>query len=122
MRVFMTRAFSRLGVARKLRNADLIAAVTEMNDGLLGVNLGGQVYKKRVALSGAGKRSGARTLVAFKGNERAIFVYGFNKNQRDNVTDKEKKALKLLASRLLGYNEQSLAKALKLGELFEIKV
>ena len=52
MRIFTTRAFSRLDVAGELSDTDLILAVAEMNDGLWDANLGGQVYKKRVALAG----------------------------------------------------------------------
>ena len=91
MRIFTTRAFNRLDVAGELGDAELIAAVAEMNDGLWDVNLGGQVYKKRVALAGRGKSGGARTLVAFKSDDRAFFMYGFSKNQRSNITPKEKK-------------------------------
>lgn len=122
MRIFVTRAFRRLDVAGKLSYADLTAVVSEMKDGLQGVNLGGRVYKKRVALTGRGKSSGARTLVAFEKNERAIFLYGFSKNQRDNITDKEKKALKLLARDLLGYGDRRLNMALRHGALIEVKV
>jgi len=88
MRIFTTRAFNRLDVAGDLSEADLIAAVAEMNDGLWDASLGGQVYKKRVALAGRGKSSGARTLVAFKSKNRAFFIYGFAKNQRSNITTK----------------------------------
>ena len=122
MRIFVTRAFRRLDVAGKLSYADLTAVVSEMKDGLQGVNLGGRVYKKRVALTGRGKSSGARTLVAFEKNERAIFLYGFSKNQRDNISDKEKKALKLLARDLLGYGDRRLNMALRHGALIEVKV
>lgn len=58
MRIYITRAFSRLDVAGELGDSDLIAAVAEMNNGLWDVNLGGQVYKKRVALAGRGKSGG----------------------------------------------------------------
>ena len=122
MRIFATRVFSRLDVTRELGDADLIAAVAEMNDGLWGVNLGGQVYKKRVALAGRGKSGGARTLVAFKSDDRAFFMYGFSKNQRSNITNKEKKALKLMARELLGYSDNQLRQALKHGALIEIEV
>ena len=47
MRIFTTRAFSRLDVVGELSDTDLILAVAEMNDGLWDANLGGQVYKKR---------------------------------------------------------------------------
>jgi hypothetical protein len=122
MRIFATRAFSRLDVTRELGDADLIAAVAEMNDGLWDVNLGGQVYKKRVALAGRGKSGGARTLVAFKNDDRAFFMYGFSKNQRSNITNKEKNALKLMARELLGYSDNQLRQALKHGALIEIEV
>ena len=122
MRIFATRAFSRLDVAGELGDADLIAAVAEMNDGLWDVNLGGNVYKKRVALAGRGKSGGARTLVAFKGDDRAFFMYGFSKNQRSNITTKEKRALKLMARELLGYSDNQLRQALKHGALIEIEV
>ncbi len=122
MRIFTTRAFSRLEVAGELSDEDLIKAAAEMNDGLWDVNLGGQVYKKRVALAGRGKSGGARTLVAFQRDNQAIFMYGFGKNQRSNIGAKEKLALKRLASELLGYKEQQLMQALKHGALIEIEV
>ena len=81
MRTFTTRAFSRLDVAGKLSGEELIRAVAEMNDGLWDASLGGQVYKKRVALAGRGKSGGARTLVAFISKDKAVFMYGFAKNQ-----------------------------------------
>ena len=122
MRIFTTRAFNRLDVAGGLKEVDLSAAVAEMNDGLWDANLGGQVYKKRVALAGRGKRGGARTLVAFKRDDQAFFIYGFAKNQRSNITAKEKQALKRMARELLGYNDKQLNHALKQGALIEIEV
>lgn len=122
MRIFTSRAFSRLDVAGELSDADLIAAVAEMNDGLWDANLGGQVYKKRLVLAGRGKRGGARTLVAFKRDDQAFFIYGFAKNQRSNISVKEKQALKRLARELLGYSDKQLRQAVKHGALTEIKV
>lgn len=122
MRIFTTRAFSRLDVAGEFSDDDLTKAATEMNDGLWDANLGGQVYKKRVALTGRGKSGGARTLVAFKRDDQAFFMYGFAKNQRSNIGAKEKLALKRLASELLGYKERQLKQALKHGALIEIEV
>jgi hypothetical protein len=122
MRIFTTRAFNRLGVASEFSNTDLIAAVAEMNDGLWDANLGGQVYKKRVALAGRGKSGGARTLVAFKSDDRAFFMYGFAKNQRSNIAAKEKQVLKRLAGELLRYSEKQLGQALGHRTLTEIKV
>ena len=76
----------------------LRVAVAEMEEGLIDADLGGHVYKKRVALQGRGKRGGARTLLAYRIGKKAFFMYGFSKNELDNIDDKELKALKQLAA------------------------
>ena len=122
MRTFKTKAFAKWAVGEGLGDEALATAMAEMERGLIDVRLGGQVVKKRVALPGRGKRGGARTLVAFRAAERAVFVYGFAKNERANINDLELKALKLLAKELLNYSVASLSKAMKAGELIEIEV
>lgn len=122
MRIFITREFSRSAMGADLSETDLVNAAMEMNEGLWDANLGGQVYKKRVALARRGKRGGARTLVAFRRGKRVFFMYGFAKNQRANITPKEKQALKRMARELLGYELRQLNAALEHGELIEIEV
>jgi len=80
----------------------------------------GTSTKKRVPLGNKGKRGGARTIVAFRHGDHAFFVYGFAKNRRENISDKELKALKLLASHLLGLSEKEIRLATKIGELIEV--
>lgn len=122
MRIFYTREFCRALMDADLGEPELITAAIEMNSGLWDAALGGQVYKKRVALAGRGKRGGERTFVAFKRDDRVFFMYGFAKNQRANITSRESKALKRMAKELLGYGQRQLDAALKYGELVEIKV
>lgn len=57
-------------------------AVSEMAQGLIDADLGGNVVKKRIGLSGQGKRGGARTIVATKMADSWFFLYGFGKNER----------------------------------------
>jgi hypothetical protein len=103
-----------------LNDGALLAAVEEMESGLIDARLGGHVVKKRVALPGRGKRGGSRTLVVYQQANKAFFVYGFAKNERANISDKELKALKLLATELLSYTKAALVKAIKAGELIEV--
>ena len=93
-----------------------------MQQGLIDAKFGGHVVKKRVALPGRGKRGSSRTLVAFKQGAKAFFIYGFAKSERVNVSDKERRALKVLAKELMNYAAPALAKATKAGELIEIEV
>jgi len=48
-----------------------------MEQGLVDADLGGHVMKKRVALPGRGKSSGARTNIACQVEDKAFFIYGF---------------------------------------------
>jgi len=91
-----------------------------MENGLIDADLGGHVVKKRVALPGRGKSSGVRTLLAYKVNNKAFFVYGFAKNARTNISTNELKALKRLAKELLSYSERSLTEAVEQGALIEV--
>ena len=122
MQAFKVRAFAKWASGEGLSDGALASAVVEMEHGLIDARLGGQVIKKRVALPGRGKRGSTRTLVAFKQGDKAFFIYGFAKNERANVGDKELRALKMLAKELLNYTAPVLAKAMKAGELIEIEV
>lgn len=101
--------------------AGLLKAAAELNIGLWDANLGGEVFKKRVGLPGRGKRGGARTLLAFRRDEKIIFLYGFAKNQRESIKSSELRALKRLARELLNLGQTELDLALTHGELIEIE-
>ncbi len=119
-RVFKTRHFSRWMRKTELTDSTLCQAVTEMAGGLIDADLGDGVVKKRVALAGRGKRGGARTLVATNKGNRWFFVYGFEKNDRANITDDELEALRDIAHELLARTGSQLDAAVKDGSLQEI--
>lgn len=109
--------------AKKLKISDsvLIDTMNEMISGLYEANLGGHIYKKRIPIGNKGKSGGARTIIAYKSNEKAIFLYGFSKNEKPNITKKEEEALKILAKIYFNYNAGQLYKAINAGELIEVK-
>lgn len=120
MQVFKNRAFSKWAAKEGLSNEALLCAVEEITQGLVDADPGGQVFKKRVAVGGRGKSGGVRTLLAYRAGNRAFFVYGFAKNTRANISDRELKALKLYAEILLNYSQAELIKAVKHGVLTEV--
>ena len=95
----MTRAFARWLRRSAVSETALSIAVAEMSGGLVDADLGGGVLKKRVPVPGRGKRGGARTLVATNRDDRWFFVFGFEKNERSNITARELEALQALAPR-----------------------
>ena len=94
MRTFKTKLFNKWAKKAGLSDSNLKDAVDEIERGLVDANLGGNLYKKRVATSTGGKSGGYRTLLAYKEHEKIFFVFGFEKNQRANINQREEKALK----------------------------
>jgi hypothetical protein len=119
-RIFKTAEFTSWANDEGLEDAALLAAVDEMDRGLIDANLGGSVVKKRVPRLNQGKRSGFRTLIAFRSEDKAFYMFGFAKNERDNITKTEKAVLLELAKLLLSYSNTQLAKAIKDKELYEV--
>ncbi len=88
----------------------------------LGVtNLGGGLYKVRTPKVGQGKSGGFRTIVVFKEEDIAIFVYGFSKTDKRNLDKKELKYFKKLSKDLLSIDRQEYKKLEKLGDFISIK-
>lgn len=117
---FKTKSFSKWMRKTDLEDQDLLIAVEEMETGLVGVDLGGNVFKKRIALPGIGKRAGARTLVASKSSKKWFFLYGFAKNERDNINGDELVYLQGAANRLVNLTDQDIEKVILTGELKEL--
>jgi len=122
MRIFKNKAFHRWAKEIGLSNNNLKEAVNEIGNGLYEANLGGNVFKKRVALDGRGKSGGARTIVAFRTDKHVFFVYGYAKNVRSTISEQEGIALKKLAKLYFSFNDEQVAQAIHVGELVEVLV
>jgi hypothetical protein len=107
-RILMTRLFHRWATAECLAPAVLVRAVREIEDGLSDGDLGSGIVKKRVRVAGRGKSGGARVLLATNHRDRWIFVYGFLKNERANISRRELVALRGLSRDLLALSEEQI--------------
>ncbi|MBA5640134.1 type II toxin-antitoxin system RelE/ParE family toxin [Duganella sp. LX20W] len=121
----MTRVLKRAGFARwqageRLADAALCKAVQEMESGLIDADLGGFLYKKRVARPGSGKSGGYRTLLAARIGRRYVFLHGFPKSHKANITQDERKALQFAGKVFLELSSEDLSKALQSGVLLEV--
>lgn len=119
-RVFKTKFFHRWMKKTTLTDEALCQAVNEMTQGLVDASLGGGLFKKRVAIPGQGKRGSVRTLIATNLGASWFFVYGFSKNQRASINQKETLLLQKLATDLLERTDKQLDQLTQKGELQEI--
>lgn len=121
MRIFKNLWFSRFAEREGIEDEELKAVVTQLEEGQINANLGGGVYKQRIARQGAGKSGGYRVIVFFRSGVRAFFVYGFAKSERDNISDTELRYFKKNAKTDLGLTDDHIQERLKKGTLQEIK-
>ena len=117
LQVFGNKPFMRFAKDFGASNDDLIAMLKELPD----ADLGGGVFKFRIARDGEGKSGGARTIVAMKTNERVVMMFGFEKKDQDNINAKELKGFKKLAKGYLERTAEDMEKLAKLGMLIKIQ-
>ncbi len=121
MTVLMTKTFARFARKAGLTDVSLAKAAVEVAAGEFDADLGGHVYKQRVARAGGGKSGGFRTIILFKVGGHSFFAHGFAKNEKANVTAKELKALKKLAEVLLDLSDGDIDKGIAAGEFVKVE-
>lgn len=99
----------------------LCEAADEIEKGLTGVRLGGCLLKKRIAAPGRGKRGGFRTILAHRQRDRLVFLHGFPKNQKDDITKKERAALLKLGEQYMRYDDTTMSKLVARRLIVEIR-
>ena len=120
LRVFKTRAFGQFARKEGLSDVALCEAIDRAERGLVDADLGGHVIKQRVARPGQGRSGGYRTLIAFRKRDRAIFIFGFAKNDRDNVSSGDLKRLREAAAEALTWRDAEVAMLVASGKWIEV--
>ncbi|WP_341960948.1 type II toxin-antitoxin system RelE/ParE family toxin [Pseudomonas sp. RC10] len=120
MAVLKRRDFAKWQAGEKLADSALCKAVLEMESGLVDADLGGGLYKKRIAREGRGKSTGYRTLLSARVGARYVFLFGFAKSARANISAEEKKGLRCAGDIFLRLSAEQLRLALQIGTLEEV--
>ena len=121
MRIFKTRYFSKFARRENIGNEKLVATILRAEKGGIDARLGGGLIKQRVARAGSGRSGGYRTIIAWRAEDRAIFLYGFAKNERDNIDEADLERLRNAARELLSFSERDIDAAVEAGKLTEIE-
>jgi hypothetical protein len=74
MSIYKIKTFVRFARKAGLTDRRLAAAAAQVIEGRFDADLGGGVYKQRVARAGGGKSAGFRTLLAFRAGRSCFFV------------------------------------------------
>jgi hypothetical protein len=120
VRIFKTKTLAKFTRQNNIGDASLVGAVERAAGGSIDADLGGHVIKQRVARPGQGKRGGFRMLIGFR-SDLAIFLFGFAKNERENIDDGQLKTLREIVASWFAADEKKIAQALKDGTLIEVQ-
>ena len=85
LRVFASKPFIRFARRFGIDDEDLWDTV----NGAFDADLGGGVFKYRLARKGEGTSGGARALIAMKVGQRAVLMFGFEKKDLANIAPDE---------------------------------
>jgi len=120
MKVYKNAWFTRYARKQRIGNKVLLDAIEGANNGQIDADLGGGVIKQRVARQGKGLSGGFRTIILYRAAERAFFVYGFAKSDRDNIEADELAQFKKAATHVLGLTDSQLAELMDKGQFSEV--
>jgi hypothetical protein len=105
------------GIADK----SLREAIERAERGLIDADLGGGLIKQRVARRGQGRSGGYRTIIAYRTNQRAVFIFGFAKNEMENISTSQLTAARDIAKKLLAADSAQIARDVEEGQLQEVE-
>ena len=104
----------------RISDKTLSEMVKNIGKGFIDVDYGGGVLKQRLARPNQGKSAGYRCIRLFRYKERAFFVYGFPKNERDNISQEDEQVFKELSEQMFDLSENDLEQLLTSGALAEV--
>lgn len=119
-RVFKTKSFSRWA-RNLLTDVQLCQAAREIMQGQYEIDLGAGLCKKRISISGQGKRGATRTLVAKESGNKIFFLVGRQKSDPgSDFSDAQVDAAKIIGGALQKSSTEKINDLIQEGILKEI--
>jgi len=122
MKKLSTKWFKKWAKKANLSDHTLREAINNLEAGSATSSLGNHLHKIRIKRTHSGKSSGFRTILVYKEKDRAIFIYGFAKNEKANISKVELQYFKKLGADLLGLPTDQLKKSIQRKILFDLEV
>jgi len=119
VRLFKTKWFMRYARKERLEDQSLCEAIERAERGIVDADLGDGIIKQRVARTGQGRSGGYRMLIAYRSGNRAVFLYGFAKSERDNIEVDDLETLREIGEAWLDAEEKQIDHAINEGLLKE---
>jgi hypothetical protein len=119
VRIFKTKWLTRYARRERIADRLLTEAIERAGRGLIDADLGGGLTSSGLRVAG---RAALAAIACWSpiGKDRAVFLYAFAKNERDNIDADELIAFRAIGTAWLEADARRLAQALKDGRLQEV--
>jgi len=121
VRVFKTKGFAKFTRKKKIKDTLLCEAMERAERGLIDADLGDGLIKQRIPRPNEGRSGGYRAFIAYRVEDLTVFIYGFAKNEKDNIDDFELVALHKIVSSTVKLDAEKIAELVKTEEWIEVK-
>jgi hypothetical protein len=123
VRIFKNKWFHHWCGKEKIADALLVNAARDILEGRVEADLGGGLFKKRLARLGRGKSGVYRVIVGYKNpnSERIIFLYAFAKSKKANLSTNEEAILSTVAESFIKASDAQVDELLKKGSILEVE-
>ena len=119
MRFYKNKPFQRDSKNSEITDEDLNTVIDDIFDGR-SIPLGARLYKIRGATEGKGKSGGFRSIFYWKKDRHIIFCVLFTKNEQENITQDEKKVLKILSKEYDNLTDEEIERRVHRSDFTEI--
>ena len=119
-RIFKNKSFARFARKQRISDEKLCQVIAEANQGNIDADYGGGVIKQRIARPNQGKSGGYRSIIYYRREDKAFFVYGWAKSERANIDNEEAEAFKKQAKITLALKNEQILKLIENGTYREV--
>lgn len=121
MRVYKTKGFVKFTEEEKIKDEWLIKALKKEEKKRESQNNKSHLSFPRVKREGKGTSGGYRTAVLLKLGDKAFFVDGYPRKEKDGFSEEEKRIYRGMAKKIFALDEAGLQTAINGGEFKEVK-
>lgn len=121
MRIYKNKSFTKFARKERILDETLHEVIRNVEAGNIDADYGGGLIKQRISRQNEGKSGGYRSIILHRKNDKAFFVYGFAKNDRENIGDSEARAFKELARITFSLLDEQIEKMVQEGIYTEVE-
>ncbi len=120
LQIYKTKWFGRFARREGILDSSLLEAIERAERGIVDADLGAGLIKQRVARKGQGRSGGYRVIAAYRAKDKAFFIYGFAKSERENLAPDELNTARDIATDWLAADAERIERGILEEEIQEI--